>query len=301
MAKPAKPAKPATRECSPSPEEVREGKYDRSKITKAPSGHQAPAGHQALAGHQVPAGHQENGNFRVPSKDTYFIDRCDNPMEEICISTNYFKQIPDEFKYAMFKFICDQSHKSPSVYGQYEAPPEREIVESINGRGGYFLKKTAEEANIYLIWFDRQKNIYKFWGASEREVRDAMNRIRSRIVKYVIHAPTPKVLTVKVDQAKVDQAKVRHREPIQLSKENLATTPPPPSPKASVYFKPIVCETITALKHWPTKENIVNPLKDEDVCPPRIMRSISVAPCGFASDNDPPQPIGLCRSISIAF
>ena len=275
-------ATPATRECSPSPEEVREGKYDRSKITKAPA------------------------SFRVPSKDTYFIDRCDNPMEEICISTNYFKQIPDEFKYAMFKVICEQSHKSPSVYGQYEAPPEREIVESINGRGGYFLKKTAEEANIYLIWFDRQKNIYKFWGASKHEVRDAMNRIRSRIVKYVIHAPTPTVLTVKVDHVKVDHVKVDHvkvsrREPIQLSKDNLATTPPPPSPKASVYFKPIVCETITALKHWPTKENIVQPLKDEDVCPPRIMRSNSVAPCGFASDNEPAQPIGLCRSISIAF
>jgi hypothetical protein len=287
MTKPAKSATQGMRECSPSPEEFHQGKYDRSKITKAPC------------------------SFRVPSKDTYFIDRCDNPMEEICISTNYFKQIPDEFKYAMFKFICDQSHKSPSVYGQYEAPPEREIVESINGRGGYFLKKTAEEANIYLIWFDRQKNIYKFWGASKHEVRDAMNRIRSRIVKYVIHVPTPTMLTVKVehvkvehvkvDHAKVDHSKVRHREPIQLSKENLATTPPPPSPKASVYFKPIVCETITALKHWPTKENIVNPLKDEDVCPPRIMRSISVAPCGFASDNDPPQPFGLCRSISIAF
>jgi hypothetical protein len=272
MAKPATQATQAKRECSPSPEEVREGKYDRSKIIKAPC------------------------NFRVPSKDTYFIDRCDNPMEEICISTNYFKQVPDEFKYAMFKFICEQSHKSPSVYGQYEAPPEREIIESINGRGGYFLKKTAEEANIYLIWFDRQKNIYKFWGASKHEVRDAMNRIRSRIVKYVIHEPTPKVL-----HAKEQSVKVSRREPIQLSKENLATTPPPPSPKASVYFKPIVCETITALKHWPTKENIVNPLKDEDECPPRIMRSISVAPCGFASDNDPHQPIELCRSISIAF
>jgi hypothetical protein len=281
MTKQAKQATQAkqNRECSPSPDPNHEGKYNKSKIIKGES------------------------SFRVPSRETYFFDRCNQPMAEICEETNYFQLIPDNFKNAMFKFICEQSRIGPSVYGQYSAPPDRESTDWINGKGGYFLKKTAEEANIYLIWHNRQKNIYKFWGASEHEVRDAMNRLRGRIVKYVIHVPIAKVEHAKVEHAKVEHAKVEHakvqhvkvkrREPIQLNKENLSTTPPP-SPKAGVYFKPIACEVsnVQQIKHWST---------EEDNCPPQLMRSISVAPFGFASDEEYHQPIGLTRSMSIVF
>jgi hypothetical protein len=240
MTKQAQQAQQAkqTRECSPSPEPEHEGKYNKIKIIK------------------------DESSFQVPSKKTYFFDRCNQPMAEICEETNYFELIPVDFKYAMFKFICDQSHVGPSVYGEYNAPPDREITNSINGKGGYFLKKTAEEANIYLIWHNREKNIYKFWGASEREVRYAMNRIRSRIVKYVIHVDQQSHVD---QQMHVGHVKVNRREPIQLSKENLASTPPPSSPKAGVYFKPIQVEQ-------------VNPeLENEDVCPPRLCRSMSIA------------------------
>ena len=130
--------------------------------------------------------------YTVPSKESYFLERCNKPLEEICLATNYFQLISSDFKVAMLKFVCEHSLKGPSVYGEYAAPSDHETLNYINGKGGYFLKKTAEDANIYLIWHHRQKNIYKFWGATERGVRDAMNRLRGRIVKYVIHVkPEP--------------------------------------------------------------------------------------------------------------
>jgi len=73
------------------------------------------------------------------------------------------------------------------VYGDYAAPPNKQIVDQINGQGGYFLKMTAEAAGIYLIWYYQAKERYLFWGPTTRSVRDAMNRIRGRIVKYVVH------------------------------------------------------------------------------------------------------------------
>jgi hypothetical protein len=85
----------------------------------------------------------------------------------------------------MLSEICRQ--KGSSVYGHYDAPPNKHIVAQINGERGYFLKKTTTAANIYLIWYHPSKERYMFWGPTERSVRDAMNRIRGRIVKYVVH------------------------------------------------------------------------------------------------------------------
>jgi len=89
----------------------------------------------------------------------------------------------------MLSEICRQ--KGSSVYGQYDAPPNKHIVAQINGERGYFLKKTTAAANIYLIWYHPSKERYMFWGPSERTVRDAMNRIRGRIVKHVVHLDRP--------------------------------------------------------------------------------------------------------------
>jgi hypothetical protein len=85
----------------------------------------------------------------------------------------------------MLSEICRQ--KGSSVYGHYDAPPNKHIVAQINGECGYFLKKTTAAANIYLIWYHPSKERYMFWGPTERSVRDAMNRIRGRIVKHVVH------------------------------------------------------------------------------------------------------------------
>jgi hypothetical protein len=124
-------------------------------------------------------------SYRVPEKSDYYYDESTNPIEEICKYTDNLEYIPPEMRYQMLSEICRQ--KGSSVYGHYDAPPNKHIVAQINGESGYFLKKTTAAANIYLIWYNPRKERYMFWGPSERSVRDAMNRIRGRIVKYVVH------------------------------------------------------------------------------------------------------------------
>lgn len=128
-------------------------------------------------------------SYQVPEKSDYYYDESSNPIEEICKYTDNLECIPPEMRYQMLSEICRQ--KGSSVYGQYDAPPNKHIVAQINGERGYFLKKTTTAANIYLIWYHPSKERYMFWGPSERTVRDAMNRIRGRIVKYVVHLDRP--------------------------------------------------------------------------------------------------------------
>ena len=132
---------------------------------------------------------QKKVKYIIPTGESYNFRVCSHPIEEICGVTNYMRLIPDDFKNSMLMFICQEGLKGSSVYGEYQAPPNTETVEKINGKGGYFLKKTADESNTYLIWYNRKRNIYMFWGALENEVRSAMNRIRGRIIKYIIHIP----------------------------------------------------------------------------------------------------------------
>ena len=124
-------------------------------------------------------------SYQVPEKSDYYYDESSNPIEEICKYTDNLECIPPEMRYQMLSEICRQ--KGSSVYGHYDAPPNKHIVAQINGERGYFLKKTTTAANIYLIWYHPSKERYMFWGPSERSVRDAMNRIRGRIVKHMVH------------------------------------------------------------------------------------------------------------------
>lgn len=155
----------------------------------------------------------QGSNFTIPSKEEYRFRPCSHPIEEICLATNYMAIIPDDFKQDMLKFICKEGIHGPGVYAEYSAPPNPETVNIINGKGGYFLKKTTQEANIYLIWYNRNRNVYMFWGALEKEVRDAMNRIRGRIVKYVSIGNSAE--------------KSHERRPL-LNRNDIAGSPPPP-------------------------------------------------------------------------
>ena len=128
-------------------------------------------------------------SYQVPEKSDYYYDESTNPIEEICKYTDNLEHIPPEIRYQMLSEICRQ--KGSSVYGHYDAPPNKHLVAQINGQGGYFLKKTTTAANIYLIWYNPAKDRYMFWGPNERTVRDAMNRLRGRIVKYVVHLDRP--------------------------------------------------------------------------------------------------------------
>jgi len=145
--------------------------------------YQAQQYHQAKQ--QYHQAKQYRAPYQVPEKNEYYYDDSPNPIEEICKYTDNLENIQPEIRYRMLSDIC--RNKSISVYGDYAAPPNKQIVDQINGQGGYFLKMTAEAAGIYLIWYYQAKERYLFWGPTTRSVRDAMNRIRGRIVKYVVH------------------------------------------------------------------------------------------------------------------
>jgi len=155
----------------------------------------------------------QDSRFTIPSKEEYRFRSCSHPIEEICLATNYMAIISDDFKQSMLKFICKEGLNGPGVYAEYSAPPNPETVNIINGTGGYFLKKTTQEANIYLIWYNRNRNVYMFWGALEKEVRDAMNRIRGRIVKYVSVG---------------NSAEKSHEQRPLLNRNDIAGSPAPP-------------------------------------------------------------------------
>jgi hypothetical protein len=220
----------------------------------------------------------EKQKYEVPSKESYFLDRCDQPMEEICEETNYFQLIPDDIKIPMLKFICEHSRKNPSVYGEYDAPPDQKIVESINGQGGYFLKKTTEAADIYLIWHNQKKNVYKFWGASERTVRDAMNRLRGRIVKHVVHGQGQ--AHARVEKPRQEPAKYNVSAKYNASakyNDDIASSPPP-SQNSSIHFSPVFKEDDLG---W-----TANFVASAEYCRPPLMRTDSMA-IADAYDNKP--------------
>jgi hypothetical protein len=130
--------------------------------------------------------------------------------------------LPPDFKYAMLKFICQEGLKGPSVYGEYPAPQNAVTIDKINGNGGFFLKKTTEAANAYLIWYNSTRNMYMFWGATEKEVRNAMNRIRGRILKVVLYGNTSNTSTSH------QNPHPHPHPPMATGYSDIAESPPPP-------------------------------------------------------------------------
>ena len=170
--------------------------------------------------------------YQIPSKDTYQYRNCSHPIEEICGVTNNMELLPPEFKYAMLSFICQAGLNGPSVYSEYPAPPNDATTEQINGRGGYFLKKTTEAANIYLIWYDRKRKMYMFWGAIEKAVRDAMNRLRGRITKIMLFETTSSSNTTTTTSHQNSMTTAPGYSS-SSSSSNIAESPPPPPPCCS--------------------------------------------------------------------
>lgn len=294
------------RERSPSPSPEPHEPEQRKQKSKYRTNKQSE--YQEYQEYQVPTGYQ------VPSKESYFFDRCDQPMVEICINTNSFQLLPDEIKFPMLQFICAHSHEGrPSVYGEYDAPPERETVESINGKGGYFLKMTAEAANIYLIWHNRQKNIYKFWGPSERAVRDAMNRIRGRIVKYVVHGQDPAHgKNPAHGKTPAHGHPLDPIEPISLRRlHNLADSPPPMTTKPMTMSLPQASKNYIKAhpKEFPASCALISCAlikekeeKEEDnFRPGKLVRTDSIAISEIYGEEPSQRPFGLSRSMSMAF
>ena len=223
-----------------------------------------------------------NQLYSIPEKADYFYDKCYNPIEEICRVTDNLEQLSPNFRYSMLDLICKED--ASSTYGEYAAPACPATVEKINGSGGHFLKLTVEAASIYLIWYNRPKNIYMFWGPTEQKVRDAMNRIRGRIVKYTIHLkPHQQAQQHHQQERQHQQAQQQSVRPSRLI-DDLAASPPPP----------------------PTKEEE----EDDDKMPPLMKHNnYNIPPSGMQRsiscayepepDQEEEQPPGLQRSFSI--
>ena len=248
--------------------------------------------HYKETGKYKPEGKYKPGpeKYEVPSKETYHYSVCSHPIEEICLATNYLANIPEDFKHDMLKFICKEGVNGPGVYAEYVAPPNADTVHQINGSGGYFLKKTVEEATIYLIWYNRARGVYMFWGPTERAVRDAMNRIRGRIVKYVVHVNSAEKSSRHIDLAATPPPKPLMRKPAEYKHEEVGRT--------------------MSLGHGLTLETMGNAYldekKEEEIDePPTHTRSDGYCPrplkCWSDEDDEEENaPRALSRSMSIA-
>ena len=132
-----------------------------------------------------PHRNESRKEYTIPDKP-YSLDECESPEDEIRRMTNRYAGFASDVKDRLFTRLDHRKHTT-SIYGRFNAPLSREMVEKINGSDEYFLKKTMEASDIDLIWYDSEYNKYRFWGPSKFKVVDAMNRIRSRIIKYVVH------------------------------------------------------------------------------------------------------------------
>jgi hypothetical protein len=123
-----------------------------------------------------------NPEFYVPHKP-YYLRETTNALKEICSVTDNLQNIPDQFK--MLEFQLQLPYKANMIYGQFDGPSNIAVIKKVNGDGGFFLKKTIHQTVIDFIWFQEENCQYLFWGSSKERVIDAMNRIRSRIIKCV--------------------------------------------------------------------------------------------------------------------
>jgi len=182
---------------------------------------QSPSPQDIIMQRRQQQSRSQPNEYYFPLKDSYHYRICTHPIEEICSVTNNLEFLSPDFKYKMLKFICQERLNGSSIYGEYPTPQDAATAEQINGKSGYFLKKTTEAANIYLIWYNRNRKMYMFWGATEREVRDAINRIRKRILKMVLYC---------------DDTPHTSRKNLSMLTEyrNIAESPPPPPPKQSL-------------------------------------------------------------------
>ena len=164
-----------------------------------------------------PHRNESRKEYTIPDKP-YSLDECESPEDEIRHMTNRYAGFASDVKDRLFTRLDHRKH-TISIYGRFNAPLSREMVEKINGSDEYFLKKTMEASDIDLIWYDSEYNKYRFWGPSKFKVVDAMNRIRSRIIKYVVHVQ-PEQYQEKQYQAKQYEEKRQENRQAKQYEEN---------------------------------------------------------------------------------
>ena len=122
--------------------------------------------------------------YQIPAKP-YYLAPSIYPLEEICAVTYNLTFVSEEFRNILFFRISGRPW--PTTFGMFDAPPNSNALKMIIGEDGYFLKLTTRNCDVDIIWHDRQNNRFLFWGPSMYNVIQAMNQIRSRIIKYTFY------------------------------------------------------------------------------------------------------------------
>ena len=128
---------------------------------------------------------QQPGKYDIPAKP-YFTAPAPHLLEEICRLTEDLELLEPEYRRDMLQRIRGHAWGT-AVYGEYPAPPDVEAQKLIIGKGGYYFKITTQNTGIYLIWHNRLRNIFGFWAPDKDTLFLAMNLIRSRLVKIIVH------------------------------------------------------------------------------------------------------------------
>jgi hypothetical protein len=126
-----------------------------------------------------------SAEYIIPSKP-YYMRETTTPLDEIRSVSDNLSKVP-----AYFVNLHDDLalRRRVSLFGQFDAPTHIATLNKVHGKSGFFLKKTIKETGIDFIWHDKENAQYLFWGSTKLRMIDAMNRIRSRIIKYVVHMP----------------------------------------------------------------------------------------------------------------
>jgi hypothetical protein len=135
----------------------------------------------------------------LPPTKPYYLSQTIRPLEEICGVTNNFTYMSEEFKRVLFFRIGNRNW--PTTFGMFNAPTYLDTIKKIIGVDGHFLKLTTRNCDVDMIWHDRRNNMFVFWGPSIYTVVQAMNHIRSRIIKYTVY--------VYPDQARIHAEQMR--------------------------------------------------------------------------------------------
>jgi hypothetical protein len=122
--------------------------------------------------------------YQPPTKPYCLVSTL-RPLEEISDVTNNFQSISPEFMLVLMTRMSQRLW--PTTYGSFKAPPYTESIKMSIGANGYFLKLTTQNCDVDLIWYDKKSEQFMFWGPSPYAVIQAMNHIRSRIVKYTVY------------------------------------------------------------------------------------------------------------------
>jgi len=200
---------------------------------------------------------QQPGKYDIPAKP-YFTAPAPHLLEEICRLTEDLELLEPEYRRNMLQRIRGHAWGT-AVYGEYPAPPDVEAQKLIIGKGGYYFKITTQNTGIYLIWHNRLRNIFGFWAPDKDTLFLAMNLIRSRLVKIVVH-----VLPEKRQAA--------------LYTVNMPTTTPLPVPVPVPVRMPVPVPVPVRMRFEtppPALEPITPSPAPERTSPPPLTRSVS--------------------------